>query len=62
MAAEGAAPAGPVHSRVSALSVSSRHPLEAHSSVGPPTMGFRHTSDLRVGVLEVRWRWRGGGG
>ena len=59
-AAEASAPPGPVHSRVSALSTSSRHPLEAGSSLGPPAAGFRHTSDLRVGVLEVRGQ--GGGG
>lgn len=47
-------------SRMSALSTS-RHTLEAHSSIGPPG-AFRHTSDLRVGVIEVRTGRVGGAG
>lgn len=60
-AAEDVAQSGEVsRSRISALSTSSRHPLEALSSIGPPGTAFRHTSDLRVGVIEVRVGARAG--
>ena len=55
-AAEVAAGLGHVSStavRQSGLSSTSRHSVTAPGG-GPMAAGFRHTSDLRVGVLEVR--------